>query len=259
MIAGTGSNSTAEAIELTQHAKEAGADAALVVSPYYNKPTQEGLYQHFKAVPTRSTCRSSSTTCRRARAVDMQVDTDDRGCRKLPNIVGVKDATNDLARPSSPGSTAHQGFILLSGEDATRLGFMAQGGDGCISVTANVAPRLLRRHARCLEGARPREGARDQGPADAAARGAVRRDQPGPVKYAAELLGPCSAEMRLPLADIAEATQEAGARGHGRCRPDQLRWPWQQDKDPDRHGRRAEPPGAASTTSSRTPSRPAWR
>src|SRR5216684_1922849 len=115
VIAGSGTNSTEHTIELTRQAKAAGADAALIVCPYYNKPTQEGLFQHFKAVHD---------------AVD------------LPIIIGVKDATNDLARPLRMRGEIGVGFCLLSGEDATAVAYLAQGGDGCISVTANVAPRL---------------------------------------------------------------------------------------------------------------------
>src|SRR5271170_4101885 len=142
VIAGTGTNSTEHTIELTRMAKEAGATAALIVCPYYNKPTQEGLYQHFKAIhdavdlpiviyniPGRSSVDMSNATMARL--------------ANLPNIVGVKDATNDLARPLRMRLEIGRDFAMLSGEDATAVAYLAQGGDGCISVTANVAPGLL--------------------------------------------------------------------------------------------------------------------
>src|SRR5712671_4852323 len=141
VIAGTGSNSTAEAIALTRHAKEAGADAALVVCPYYNRPTQEGLYQHFKAIHDAVDLPIIIYNIPGRSAVDMSNATMAR-LAKLPNIVGVKDATNDLARPLKMRVEIGQEFCLLSGEDGTAVAYLAQGGDGCISVTANVAPRL---------------------------------------------------------------------------------------------------------------------
>src|ERR1700738_2739263 len=141
VIAGTGTNSTEHTIALTRQAKEAGADAALIVCPYYNKPTQEGLYQHFKAVHDTVDLPIVVYNIPGRSAVDMTNATMAR-LAKLPNIVGVKDATNDLARPLRMRVEIGNGFALLSGEDATAVAYLAQGGDGCISVTANVAPRL---------------------------------------------------------------------------------------------------------------------
>ena len=141
VIAGTGSNSTAEAIELTAHAKAAGADAALVVTPYYNKPTQEGLYQHYKAIHDAVDLPVIIYNIPGRCVVDMTVETMAR-LAELPRIVGVKDATNDLARPLRTRTEIGPDFCQLSGEDATVTGFLAQGGHGCISVTGNVAPRL---------------------------------------------------------------------------------------------------------------------
>ncbi len=141
VIAGTGSNATAEAIELTQHAARVGADAALVVTPYYNKPTQEGLYRHFKAVAEAADIPIFIYNIPGRSVVDISVDTL-RRLAELANIVGIKDATANLARASLQRSILGKDFIQLSGEDATALGFMAHGGEGCISVTSNIAPRL---------------------------------------------------------------------------------------------------------------------
>jgi 4-hydroxy-tetrahydrodipicolinate synthase len=141
VIAGTGSNSTEEAIKLTRHAKKAGADAALVVTPYYNKPTQEGLYQHYKAIHDAVEIPIVIYNIPGRCVVDMSVETMAR-LAALPNVVGVKDATCDLARPAKTRLAIGPDFAQLSGEDATVVPFLAQGGHGCISVTANVAPRL---------------------------------------------------------------------------------------------------------------------
>ncbi|MGH7095407.1 MAG: 4-hydroxy-tetrahydrodipicolinate synthase, partial [Stellaceae bacterium] len=141
VIPGTGFNSTPHTIEATRQAKEAGADAALVVCPYYNKPTQEGLYQHFKTVHDAVDFPIIIYNIPGRSAVDMSNATMAR-LAKLPNIVGVKDATNDLTRPLKMRVEIGPDFALLSGEDGTAVAYLAQGGDGCISVTANVAPRL---------------------------------------------------------------------------------------------------------------------
>ena len=138
VIAGAGSNSTEEAVALTRHAAEAGADAALVVTPYYNKPTQEGLYQHYKAVHDSADLPIIIYNIPGRSIVDMSVETMAR-LAKLPNIVGVKDSSNDLARPLRTRLEIGSDFCQLSGEDATATGFLAQGGHGCISVTANAA------------------------------------------------------------------------------------------------------------------------
>ena len=217
VIAGTGSNSTAEAIRLTRHAKKAGADAALVVTPYYNKPTQEGLYQHFKAVHDAADLPIVIYNIPGRCIIDMSVDTMAR-LAKLPNIVGVKDATADLARPLATRIAIGPKFCQLSGEDATALPFLAQGGHGCISVTSNIAPRL------CAD------------MHEAWARGDLKtamaineqlmplhqalfcETSPGPVKYAASLMGFCTAETRLPLAEISDASKERVKRALGQVR-----------------------------------------
>jgi len=200
VIAGTGSNNTQEAITLTQHAQKASADAALVVMPYYNKPTQEGLYQHFKAIHDASDLPIIIYNIPGRSAVDMSVETMAR-LFELPNITGVKDATADLARISKQRLAMGPDFVQLSGEDPTALGFMAHGGHGCISVTANVAPALCSRfHKMCLAG-------------DFAGALAIQdklmplhmalfvEASPGPVKYAASVLGLCGPGIRLPLVE----------------------------------------------------------
>ena len=142
VVAGTGSNSTEEAIKLTAHAKQAGADAALVVTPYYNKPTQEGLYQHYKALNDAVDLPIIIYNIPGRSIVDMTVDTMAR-LAKLPNIAGVKDATNDVGRATLQKIAMGEDFVQLSGEDGTQIGFLAQGGAGCISVTANIAPKQM--------------------------------------------------------------------------------------------------------------------
>ncbi|KAA1058965.1 4-hydroxy-tetrahydrodipicolinate synthase [Azospirillum argentinense] len=206
VVAGTGSNSTEEAISLTQHAKKAGATAALVVTPYYNKPTQEGLYQHFKAIHDAADLPIVIYNIPGRSVVDMSVATMAR-LAKLPNIVGVKDATADLARPVRLLQEVGPDFIQLSGEDATALAFNAQGGVGCISVTANIAP------AQCA-------AMQDAWRKGDLATAYKYRDlltplhdsmfvetSPAPVKYAASLLGKSSDEVRLPLVAASESTR----------------------------------------------------
>ena len=207
VVAGSGSNSTAEAIALTRHAKEAGADAALVVTPYYNKPTQEGLYQHYKAINDAVDLPIIIYNIPPRCVIDMSVATMAR-LAKLPNIVGVKDATNDLARPMRTRATIGADFSMLSGEDVTAIAFLAQGGDGCISVTANVAPRACAdMHAAWRKGA------------TAAAMQINERllllhdalfceTSPAPVKFACSLLGTSTPEVRLPLVPASPQAQE---------------------------------------------------
>ncbi|SOD93892.1 4-hydroxy-tetrahydrodipicolinate synthase [Caenispirillum bisanense] len=207
VIAGTGSNSTDEAIWLTQRAKDAGADAALVVTPYYNKPTQEGLFQHFKAIQDAVDIPIVIYNIPGRSVVDMSVETMAR-LAKLPNIVGVKDATNDLARPLKTRLAIGADFCQLSGEDPTVMGFLAQGGHGCISVTSNIAPRLCAQmHEAWQKG-------------DLETAFAIRdrlmpvheamfvETSPGPVKYAASLLGKCDGSVKLPLVPVTDATKE---------------------------------------------------
>ncbi len=206
VIAGAGSNSTAEAIDLTRHAREAGADAALIVTPYYNKPTQEGLYRHYEAIATAVDIPIIIYNIPGRSVVDMSVDTMARLAR-LPNIVGVKDATADLARPLATRTTIGPDFCQLSGEDATIAAFLGQGGHGCISVTSNVAPRLcsdLHKAWQARDFDRFGEIRDRLMPLHAAL---FCESSPGPVKYAASLLGKCTDETRLPIAPIAEASR----------------------------------------------------
>src|SRR5260370_39779331 len=152
VIAGAGSNSTREAIELSQHAEKAGADAVLIVTPYYNKPTQEGLYQHYKAINDAIGIPIIIYNIPGRSVIDMSVETMKR-LYELRNIAGVKDATANMVRVSQQRAALGEGLNQLSGEDATALGFMAHGGDGCISVTSNVAPRLCAEfQSACLRG-----------------------------------------------------------------------------------------------------------
>jgi 4-hydroxy-tetrahydrodipicolinate synthase len=216
VIAGTGSNSTDEAIHLTRHAKKAGADAALVVTPYYNKPTQEGLFQHFKAIHDAGGLPIIIYNIPGRCVIDMTVNTMAR-LAKLPNIVGVKDATQDLARPLATQLAIGPKFCQLSGEDATALPFLAQGGHGCISVTSNIAPRLCadmheawqRRDIETAMSINERLMPLHQA--------LFCETSPGPVKYAASLLGFCSAETRMPLAEIAETSKERVKRALGQA------------------------------------------
>jgi 4-hydroxy-tetrahydrodipicolinate synthase len=203
VIAGTGSNNTAHCIELARHAKKAGTTAQLVVTPYYNKPTQEGLFQHYKALHDAVDLPIIIYNIPPRSVVDMSVDTMAR-LAKLPNIVGVKDATMDLARPLRTRLTCGDNFSILSGEDATALALLAQSGDGCISVTANVAPR----HCADLHEAWQK--------GDFAKARAVNEllmplhdalfceTSPAPVKFAASLLGLSSPDIRLPLVAASE-------------------------------------------------------
>ena len=214
VIAGTGSNSTEEAIALTRHAKGAGADGALVVVPYYNKPTQEGLYLHYKAINDAVDLPVIIYNIPGRSVIDMSIDTMAR-LAKLPNIVGVKDATNDVSRATRQKLAIGEAFVQLSGEDGTQLGFLAQGGDGCISVTANVAPKLMAEfHKAWKDGniALAQEINERLMPLHV---GLFCESNPGPVKYGVSLLGKCSDEVRLPLAAVSaegRKTVEAAMR-----------------------------------------------
>lgn len=206
VIAGAGSNSTAEAIALTRHAKSVGADAVLSVAPYYNKPTQEGLYRHFAAIAESADIPIVIYNIPSRSVVEIAVETMER-LSKIANIVAVKDATANLARPSRERAACGKEFRLLSGEDVTALGYMAHGGHGCISVTANVAPKLCAEFQNaCMRG-------------DFAAALAIQdrllplhdamfcEASPAPVKYAVSLLGHCSDAVRLPIVSASETAR----------------------------------------------------
>ena len=208
VIAGAGSNNTAEGIRLIQHVDKVGADAALVVTPYYNKPTQDGLYQHFKAMHDAADLPIIIYNIPGRSVVDMSVETMAR-LAELPRIVGVKDATGDLARVPKQRLACGVDFIQLSGEDATALGYNAHGGTGCISVTANVAPGLCAEmQSACAKG--------DYGTALEITDRLMPLHlaifaEPGlsGAKYGLSLLGRCRDEIRLPMTSVGEGTQKS--------------------------------------------------
>lgn len=207
VIAGAGSNATAEALDFCRHAEKAGADGVLVVTPYYNRPTQEGLYQHYKAINDAVGIPILIYNIPGRSAVDMTVETMAR-LSELPHIAGVKDATANMARVSLQRLSCGERFIQLSGEDATALGFNAHGGVGCISVTSNVAPRLCAEFQNaCLSG----DFAKALGLQDRLMplhRALFIEASPGPIKYACSLLGKLTEELRLPLVPITEPTRK---------------------------------------------------
>lgn len=208
VIAGSGSNSTREAIELTAHAKKAGADAALIVTPYYNKPTQDGLHAHYKTLAETVSIPIIIYNIPGRSVIDMTVDTMAR-LAEIKNIIGVKDATADLARPLNLLNKVGPEFCQLSGEDATATAFLAQGGHGCISVTSNVAPALCAQmHSAWQTGDLATMAAcRDAlGPLHKAL---FIESSPAPVKYAASALGLCRDEVRLPLVKASENARKA--------------------------------------------------
>ncbi|HLJ63540.1 MAG TPA: 4-hydroxy-tetrahydrodipicolinate synthase [Stellaceae bacterium] len=210
VIAGTGSNSTAEAIEFTRHAKGAGADAALIVTPYYNKPSQEGLYAHFQAIHDAVDLPIIIYNIPGRSVIDMSIKTMAR-LAELPNIVGVKDAAGDLARPLRTRAALGPAFCMLSGDDVTALAFLAQGGRGCISVTANVAPRDCARMQEAWEKG-DLGGAMAINDRLAALHDALFLEpNPAPAKYAASLLGKATPEVRLPLLPASAPVQDAVA------------------------------------------------
>ena len=209
VIAGTGSNSTKEAISLTTHAEKAGADAALIVTPYYNKPTQEGLYQHYKAINDKCGIPIIISNIPGRSVIDMSVDTMAR-LFELKNIVGVKDATGDLDRVDQQKDKMGTDFVQLTGNDDNALDFNNRGGIGSISVTANIAPKL------CSDFQKASKTENDESKLEA-----IRLDKilqpihnsmfiesnPSPVKYAAKLLGLCDDDVRLPLVKVTESAK----------------------------------------------------
>jgi 4-hydroxy-tetrahydrodipicolinate synthase len=204
VIAGAGSNSTGEAVDLARHAEKAGADAVLVVTPYYNKPNQEGLYRHFKAINDAVGIPIFLYNIPGRSVIDMAVETMAR-LAALPNIAGVKDATAKLDRVSLQRAACGPDFIQLSGEDVTALGFNAHGGRGCISVTSNVAPRLCGEFQdACLAGnyAVALKIQDRLMPLHAAL---FVDNSPAPTKYALSLLGKCADAIRLPLGPLTDA------------------------------------------------------
>jgi 4-hydroxy-tetrahydrodipicolinate synthase len=208
VVAGAGSNSTKEAIDLARHAEEAGAEAVLVVTPYYNKPTQEGLYQHFKAINDAIGIPIIIYNIPPRSVIDMSVETMKR-LSELKNIAGVKDATANVVRVSQQRAAMGADFNQLSGEDATALGFMAHGGHGCISVTSNVAPRLCAEFQDfCLKGDYA-SALKLQDKLMPLHTALFIETNPAPAKYALSLLGKCAETVRLPMVAIAEKTRAA--------------------------------------------------
>jgi 4-hydroxy-tetrahydrodipicolinate synthase len=207
VIAGAGSNSTAEAISLTRHAKQVGADAVLSVTGYYNKPSQEGLYRHYAAIADAVDIPILVYNIPGRAIVEISVETMGR-LAELANVIGVKDATANLARPLRERAVCGLKWRMLSGEDATTLGYMVQGGHGCISVTANVAPKLCADFQNaCHQGAWDTALALQQMlmPLHDAM---FLEPSPAPVKYAGSLLGLCTDEVRLPLVPATDTTRE---------------------------------------------------
>ena len=211
VIAGTGSNSTKEAISLTTHAEKVGANAALVVTPYYNKPTQEGLYQHYKAINDKIGIPIIIYNIPGRSVIDMSVDTMAR-LFELKNIVGVKDATGDLNRVNQQKNKMGNDFIQLTGNDDNALEFNKRGGVRAISVTANIAPKL------CSDLQKVSITESDHDKSEAARLDKILQpihnsmfieSNPSPVKYAAKLLGLCGDDVRLPLVKVTEPTKEA--------------------------------------------------
>lgn len=206
VMAGTGSNSTEEAIELTRHAQKAGADAVLVVTPYYNKPTQGGLYAHYKALHDATRIPIFIYNIPPRCVIDMSVETM-AALAKLPRIKGVKDATGDLVRPLRTRLAIGPKFCQLDGDDVTALPFNAHGGVGCISVTGNIAPRLVSElQVASLSGQHAKALAIQERllPVHQAL---FAETSPGPVKYAASVLGLCRPDVRLPLVPPSKETE----------------------------------------------------
>ena len=217
VIAGTGSNSTAEAISLSEHAQAVGADAALVVTPYYNKPTQEGLYQHFKAIHDAVDLPIIIYNIPGRSVVDMAPETMGR-LAKLPRMAGVKDASNDIVRPLLTHAACGPEFCQLSGEDANILAFLAHGGDGCISVSANVAPGLCAQLHDNWRAGRVDEALAIHRRLMPLHTALFCETSPSPVKYALSRLGRCEASVRLPLvepSDRARSQIDAALRTAG--------------------------------------------
>ncbi|HTQ69937.1 MAG TPA: 4-hydroxy-tetrahydrodipicolinate synthase [Acidocella sp.] len=207
VMAGAGSNATAEAIGLARHAETAGADGVLVVTPYYNKPTQEGLYRHYKAIADSVSLPVFIYNIPGRSVIDMSVETMAR-LAGIKNIAGVKDATANLARPLHTLRACGPDFIQLSGEDHTALAFLASGGHGCISVTANVAPRLCAQMQAAWARGDLKTAMEIQQRLVPLHDSMFCETNPGPVKYAASLLGFGTNHVRLPLAPVSAASAQ---------------------------------------------------
>jgi 4-hydroxy-tetrahydrodipicolinate synthase len=206
IIAGTGSNNTEEAIDLTRHAESAGADAALVVTPYYNKPTQKGLYSHFEAISKSTKLPIIIYNIPGRSIVDMSTETM-KSLFKIENIVGVKDATSNIPRVYESKTVIGENFNQLTGDDATTLAFMTYGGHGSISVTSNIAPKLCSQFMQLCLSKDFAEASKINDKLMPLHHALFVESSPGPVKYAASKLGLCSEEIRLPLTLISDETK----------------------------------------------------
>jgi 4-hydroxy-tetrahydrodipicolinate synthase len=206
IIAGTGSNNTEEAIDLTRHAESAGADAALVVTPYYNKPTQKGLYSHFEAISKSTKLPIIIYNIPGRSIVDMSTETM-KSLFKIENIVGVKDATSNIPRVYESKTVIGENFNQLTGDDATTLAFMTYGGHGSISVTSNIAPKLCSQFMQLCLSKDFAEAAKINDKLMPLHHALFVESSPGPVKYAASKLGLCGEEIRLPLTLISDETK----------------------------------------------------
>ncbi len=210
VFAGTGSNSTKEAISLTAHAEKIGADGALIVTPYYNKPTQEGLYQHYKAINDKCGIPILIYNIPGRSVIDMSVDTMAR-LYELKNIIGVKDATGDLNRVDQTLKKMGKEFIQLTGNDDNALDFNKRGGVGAISVTANIAPKLcsdFQKFSKSENDNEKKEAERLNEVLQPVHHAMFVESNPSPVKYAAKLLGLCDDSVRLPLVEVTDSNKE---------------------------------------------------
>jgi 4-hydroxy-tetrahydrodipicolinate synthase len=209
VIAGTGSNSTKEAISLTEHAEKAGADGALIVTPYYNKPTQEGLYQHYKAINDKCGIPIIIYNIPGRSVIDMTVDTMAR-LFELKNIVGVKDATGDLNRVDETFKKIGHEFIQLTGEDGLAYEYNKRGGVGCISVTANIAPKMcsdMQKFSKSQNNDEQKKAEEIDKKLQPVHKSLFIESNPSPVKYAAKLIGLCDDNVRLPLVTVLDETK----------------------------------------------------
>ena len=209
VIAGTGSNSTTEAISLTEHAEKAGADGALIVTPYYNKPTQEGLYQHYKAINDKCGIPIIIYNIPGRSVIDMTVDTMAR-LFELKNIVGVKDATGDLNRVDETFKKIGNEFIQLTGEDGLAYEYNKRGGVGCISVTANIAPKMcsdMQKFSKSQNNDEQKKAEEIDKKLQPVHKSLFIESNPSPVKYAAKLMGLCDDNVRLPLVTVLDETK----------------------------------------------------
>jgi len=209
VIAGTGSNSTTEAISLTEHAEKAGADGALIVTPYYNKPTQEGLYQHYKAINDKCGIPIIIYNIPGRSVIDMTVDTMAR-LFELKNIVGVKDATGDLNRVDETFKKIGNEFIQLTGEDGLAYEYNKRGGVGCISVTANIAPKMcsdMQKFSKSEDKDEQKKAEEIDKILQPVHKSLFLESNPSPVKYAAKLIGLCDENVRLPLVTVLDPTK----------------------------------------------------